>query len=292
MPIDVKRVEKPTKKLRKILKSNSRQPSQEEVHNLRTNIRRVEATVSALSLDRSRNRKRVLKDLSKVRKRAGKVRDMDVLTGFAASLNAEGDQDCKVQLLEYLGARRRRMARKLHSQIRKDRRTLRRRLKNATAELDRLAKPRNPEDSQPALAQATATAIAMQAELTRTPRHLGRQNLHPYRLKVKELRNVLRMAERNAGSEFVAALGQVKDAIGEWHDWQDLLATAEEILDNGSSCNVLRELRTRVNDKYEYALRSAETLRRKYLQESRDGLKKSGKLPHKSVSIAIAGMAA
>ncbi len=132
----------------------------------------------------------------------------------------------------------------------------------------------------------------MQAELGRTPRHLGRQNLHPYRLKVKELRNVLRMAERHTDLEFVEALGQVKDAIGEWHDWQDLVATAEEILDHGSSCNVIRELKTRANDKYDYALRSAETLRRKYLQESRDGLKKAGKSPHKSVSTAIAGMAA
>ncbi len=100
--LDPKRVHKPVKKLRNIVKQIPKQPSPEQVHDLRTNTRRPEAVVTALSLDTSRNVKDLLNDLFRVRKRAGKVRDMDVLTAYAASLHDGEDQDCKVQLLEHL----------------------------------------------------------------------------------------------------------------------------------------------------------------------------------------------
>ena len=93
-------------------------------------------------------------------------------------------------------------------------------------------------------------------------------------------------------SEFTNALGQVKDAIGEWHDWEELQATAQKVLKHGSKCGVLRELKERCAEKYDSALRSAEDLRRKYLRVSRDGRKITGNLPAKSVSAAIADMAA
>ena len=55
------------------------------------------------------------------------------------------------------------------------------------------------------------------------PVRLNRNNLHPYRLKVKELRNVLQLSNRADDIEFVEKLGQVKDAIGDWHDWEELV---------------------------------------------------------------------
>jgi hypothetical protein len=42
---------------------------------------------------------------------------------------------------------------------------------------------------------------------------LNKPNLHPYRLKVKELRNVLQMADNADQQEFITRLGEVKDAI-------------------------------------------------------------------------------
>lgn len=45
--------------------------------------------------------------VSKLRKRAGKIRDMDVLTAHAASVELAHDENyCSVALLEYLGAQR------------------------------------------------------------------------------------------------------------------------------------------------------------------------------------------
>jgi hypothetical protein len=40
---------------------------------------------------------------------------MDVLTGVASFVRVDDEQDCKVQLLEHLGAKRRKHTRKLHA---------------------------------------------------------------------------------------------------------------------------------------------------------------------------------
>jgi hypothetical protein len=45
--------------------------------------------------------------------RALPLRDMDVLTDFAVSVRLEGEEDCRVQLIEHLGAERRDAADKL-----------------------------------------------------------------------------------------------------------------------------------------------------------------------------------
>ena len=81
MAIDADRMHKPVRKLRKLLEKMGSQPAAKDVHDLRTSSRRLEASFQALSLDGGRNGRKVLKKVRKIRKRAGKVRDMDVLTG-------------------------------------------------------------------------------------------------------------------------------------------------------------------------------------------------------------------
>jgi CHAD domain-containing protein len=280
MQLEAKRVHKPIKKLRKIIKGISRQPSPEQVHDLRTNIRKLEALAAALSLDSKRNTKRLQKEVSRLRSRAGKVRDMDVLTAYAATLDPGADQNCKVQLLEYLGAKRRSSAKKLHAVAAKQAAALRRHLKRISDDLDRRlsGNHKNPTDRAAASAQATAAALRLQFEIATSPKRLGRQNLHPYRLKVKELRNVLRMAVEDRDNHFVEALGEVKDAIGEWHDWEELVGIAAEVLDHGSNCAFIRELKATAHEKYERALSDAESMRRKYLRVFSDRKKGSGKV--------------
>ena len=106
MPLDPDMLQKPLNKLRKLLKKLPRQPAPEQVHDLRTRIRRVEATLHALLLDRKRKGQQVLRAVTPIRKRAGKVRDMDVFVRFASTLSSDSDSECLVQLLEHLGHRR------------------------------------------------------------------------------------------------------------------------------------------------------------------------------------------
>jgi CHAD domain-containing protein len=294
MALDPNRVHQPVKKLRKMVKQIRKQPLPEQVHDLRTNTRRLEATMAALSPDSRRNARKLLKNLSRIRKLAGKVRDMDVLTAYAATIDAGEEQDCKVQLLEHLGAERHKLAKNLHTTVAKNAQPVRRRLKQFSDEIDRFLCLDEDHACDPAKAsaQATATALVLSSELATTPARLGRQNLHPYRLKIKELRNVLLMAEGDADKKFVETLGTVKDLIGEWHDWQELLATAQPVLDHGSNCRIVREVKKIEDDKYEQALAAAENMRRKYLRKDRDLQHRGNNLRLRSVPCVITAMAA
>jgi hypothetical protein len=58
-------------------------------------------------------------------------------------------------------------------------------------------------------AEVTASALTLLTALAK-PARLGKTNLHPYRLEVKELRNVLQMAENSDRQESVRQLGEVR----------------------------------------------------------------------------------
>jgi CHAD domain-containing protein len=105
MAVEFKKVRKPGRTLRKLLKRMGARPTPEQVHDFRTNSRKLEANLEAFGMDGSRLGKRVLKPLSRFRKRAGKIRDMDVLTSYAASIQPQdSEKDCAVQLLEQSAA--------------------------------------------------------------------------------------------------------------------------------------------------------------------------------------------
>jgi CHAD domain-containing protein len=160
---------------------------------LRTHARRFEAAVEALGLDSKRNERRLLGVLAQVRKRAGKVRDMDVLTGHASSLHVDEDPDCLVQLLEYLGSARYQHAKKLSQRIRAEHPILQRRLKRSSAHLQKIISNDGKRDGcnnssnrqAAAAAEAAATALKLARDLDNPPT-LYKSNLHPYPLKVKE----------------------------------------------------------------------------------------------------------
>lgn len=294
MPLDREKLQKPLRKLRKSLKKLSSRPSPEEVHDLRTRTRRLEAILHALMLDRQRRARRLLGAIAPIRKRAGKVRDMDVLTGFAAGLTTDNEEECRVQLIEALGAKRARFARKLRDTAATQRGQARRRLQRYAALIDKRLKPARSGAAKEAEWPADATAVALQlsSELARWP-GLKADNLHPFRLKAKELRYVLQLAERS-DSQFVDALGEVKDAIGEWHDWTELEGIAAKVLDHGRGCSVVKEIHSTAQEKFDHALLVATQLRRKYLPAAEKRGRRAPKSvpPREPVVITAARLAA
>ena len=137
MALDPKKLDKPLIKLRKLVRKMSKVPTQDEVHDIRTNTRRVEATLEALQLDRTAKGRRVLLAVTPIRKKAGDVRDMDVLTGFSATLSRSRDAQCVVKLLEHLGEQRARAARKLRNTVAKRRKAASRRLKACSSLIEK-----------------------------------------------------------------------------------------------------------------------------------------------------------
>jgi len=149
MSFDIERIQKSTRRVRKFVRKNSKRPSSNAIHNLRTSTRSLETTLTTLRLNSKKTGKRLLRGLADLRKRAGKVRDMDVLAAHALTVNQAGEQDCLVQLLEYLGARRNKSTKKLRRVIARARPQLRRNLKRNSKRLEKLLKQaeNNPADS-------------------------------------------------------------------------------------------------------------------------------------------------
>jgi CHAD domain-containing protein len=209
-----------------------------------------------------------MKRVAKIRKRAGKVRDLDVLTSNLASVQVDGENECEVTLLEHLGSERHRQASKLHRLVKNEKQELKMRLRKAANNLAAILQKNGPEPAS----LAAAHALQLSSDLA-TPQRLHRGNLHSFRLKVKELRYVLQLADAER-REFLNDLGDVKDAIGDWHDWQELIGRANEILDHGSSCRLLHKLKQISDARYEKAVQLAARLRRNYLRVAPPSVKK------------------
>jgi len=266
MAFDLERIRTSSGKVAKFLRKNSKRPTSDAIHRLRTSTRSLETTFTTLGLDEKGKVRRLLRGLRDVRKRAGKVRDMDVLTADALTVQEHGEQDCLIRLLEHLGTERDRSARKLRRAIATSDPKLRQNLERSSRRLEKLLKraKENPEDSD-AVSATMAKTLQLSSALN-SPARLTRKNLHPYRLKVKELRNVLQMSDRADETELVTKLGEVKDAIGEWHDWDELIAIAGKLLDHGPSCRLMKHLKATNDKKYERALSLVGDLRRNYLK--------------------------
>ncbi len=280
MALDRERIQNNIEKLRKIFKNPAKLRAPKRVHDLRTRTRRIEALLPAAQFDTGRNGKRLLRELRPIHKRAGKVRDMDVLTAHLLELGVDRDSegDCQVQLLEHLGEKRYRQGKKLEREVRKRRANIRARLKSLSRDIHSATEPRdgkNTDSDRKPRVNAAASALDLASELS-GPKTLGRTNLHPYRLKVKQLRYVLKSAEGSSDREFVDALGASKDAIGEWHDWEELVAIANDALDHGR-CKLIGRLKIVAGEKFEAALETTNQMRAKFVLGR--GARKSVKRP-------------
>jgi CHAD domain-containing protein len=263
MALNQDKIRKTLRKLRRALKPQSHWRSPEKVHDLRTGTRRVESLIHALKLDEKHYARSLLKTLSRIFKDAGKVRDMDVLIAFTSGLAIDPHDPCLTQLISHLGEKRHNAALQLQSSIAKHAKAARHYLKKSSIALqDSMTEP----DNQQWQSGAAAFALQLSGDLATWPR-LMPSNMHAFRLKIKELRYTLELAEGNE-TAFLRTLREVTSAIGEWHDWNKLLGIAANALKHSPRCAVLKTIRSTASAKRHDALSLANTLRRKYLGAS------------------------
>src|SRR5580693_7126079 len=132
MPIAPNRSRVVFQKLEQDLVKLSSKPRAENVHRFRTGTRRLQILLCEFSPDRDRNQKRLLKLLGRIRKRAGKVRDLDVQLAALRSLKLPGEPRRKTQLVNRLIELRAQQEKKLRKAANEDTvREIRKRLKRA-----------------------------------------------------------------------------------------------------------------------------------------------------------------
>lgn len=193
----------------------SKKLTPENVHHFRTNSRRVEALIDALAPE-TRNKKKALKLLAKLRKRAGKVRDIDVQIGLLKELKVPDRQNHRVQLLELLEDAHARQTKKLSRAADPSAlRELRKRLRRAWAAIKL-------DGVNPLLLAESALPRVDQLPLTE-------KTLHSFRIGAKRARYLAELAgDSPAAKSFVNELKRAQDAAGDWHDALKLKERAEK----------------------------------------------------------------
>jgi CHAD domain-containing protein len=263
------KLQKHLTQLHKSLERLPRRPSPEDVHQLRRQIRSLEAIMNALTTGGEGDVRHLLKALILVRKAAGKVRDMDVLVQIACSLSTAHNAECLVLLLEYLGGRRVKTAAKLQAIISAKREEALRSLKRCSKLIEKVrASSKKTASANQKLPRNTVALVrSLSTELSYCPR-INKDNLHSYRLKVKELYYLLQFVT-DGDAKVIAMLDKAKDAIGEWHDWNELAAIAERVLGHGPTCGVRKQVQLLLKEKLKKAISVANEMREKNFPRKR-----------------------
>lgn len=239
-------------------------PKKEAVHRIRTSTRRMEAQLALLSLlpglpDHARRADKVLRALGKLRREAGKVRDLDVQRRLLKEAPEQrSETSAEVAVLHGLKRRARSLRRTL-KQRRDDRaealqRSLKRRSPSISRKLEKLVAALEP-------AEQAEISRAELAELTRawfrtnmpdTDDITSAEGLHSVRKAAKLARYIAESAVGSAGSQTEGKAGgqsagdlasefeSLQQSGGDWHDLLTLSATARHEL--GKRDPLTREL--------------------------------------------------
>jgi CHAD domain-containing protein len=268
MADELERARKAVRELSKTLKSLPIDPPPEEVHRLRTTTRRVEAIVSVLAQVEGKESRRVLKSIEPIRKAAGGVREVDVMFVNARKLARYVAGDSLTRLLEHLQIARQQNAEVLRRVLGRRRNAARENLKQYSRYIRTALAPEKETASLNGLPAHShegvhSAAIKVVRELGEWP-PLSTENIHSFRLKVKELRYILQLSA-DADSSLLETLGDVQRLIGDWHDWQQLEEIARELLNTERDGALLTRIGETSRKRFNQALKAANTLRGKYL---------------------------
>src|ERR1700693_2912907 len=136
MPIALDRSQLAFHKTERALLKLSSGQNAESVHGFRTTTRRLETLLEQLLPELDRNQKKLLKMLNRIRRRAGKVRDLDVQLAALRSLKVPQEPRRKTQLMHRLIELRAKHEKKLRKLLTKSAiRELRKRLKRGAKEV-------------------------------------------------------------------------------------------------------------------------------------------------------------
>jgi CHAD domain-containing protein len=266
MADELESVRKALRELSKTVKSLPGDLTPRRVHKLRTATRRVEAIAAALPNGDGKKSRHLLKSIEAVRKAAGGVRDMDVLSANARKLARYGAGESLSRLLDHLKFARQQHATELQSALEHKRRAIRESLREYSKLVKAALAPSGPDaNGQPGQSFEGLHASAMNRvrELGEWP-PLDASNIHAFRLKVKELRYTLQL-DADANPVLIDALTDVQRRIGDWHDWQELLEIARGVLNAEQDAALLARIEQTAKRRFERALSAANDLRGKYL---------------------------
>jgi CHAD domain-containing protein len=246
---------------RALLKLASRQDA-ESVHGFRTASLRLQTLLKELIPVLSRSQRKLVKLLERVRKRAGKVRDLDVQLEALRSLKFPQEPRRKTQLTHGLIELRVKHENKLRKTLTKRIiREIQERSKQASKP-GRLESGRDPltvarkilARALPAVEPGSAAAAANRVPANH-PAAFTEESLHRFRIAIKRARYAAEFAPNSAeAGQFIAQLKTLQDAVGNWHDWLTLSETAGKKLGDAGQSSLLVALLRVTGNKFRHAV--------------------------------------
>jgi len=262
----------------------SRKPAVENVHDFRISSRRVETILQELAPHPSRNNKKLVKLLGRLRKKAGRVRDLDAQIAALRSLKIPQDPQRRTQLLRTLVEERAQREEKLAKAF--DQETVaevRKRLKRAAVKL-----PPNLQENALSLAMRRVEHLVAE----RGP--VTEKTLHRYRIVGKRARYLAELAGKDpAAVQFITLLKRLQDVLGDWHDWLQLTARAQALFPEAAGSAFLAALRNVTRAKFRQGIdvlletRAALTTQKSFPLEKRAATpQKPGQPPSAAAAVA------
>src|SRR5438094_1660138 len=245
MPVDSEKSRLAFQKLNRHLSKLTTKTAPKSVHKFRTYSRRVETLVGELAREQSRNDNKLLKLLARLRKKAGRVRDLDVQIASLRSLKLPQEAERKSQLLRVLAdersARERRLERAFDQQQVSQ---LRKRLKRCAVKVE------VPNST----AELLDLAIRPVLQLGAAQGPLGEKIAHQYRSAGKRARYLAEIAgDDPQAKQLVEQRKRMQDVIGDWHDGLKLTERAEGVFDGAQGAVLIAALRNITRAKYRQA---------------------------------------
>jgi len=250
MPTAVDRSNLLFRKTERALLRLSDEQHADSVHAFRTTTLRLQTFLEQVLSKRDRNQKKLLKLLNRIRKRAGKVRDIDVQLAALRSLKIPQEPRRQAQLMHGLIELRAKHEKRLRKLLTKSSvREVRKRLKRG-------AKTLRTEDSRDAL----KAAHSVLTEVSRPAGPITEDLLHQYRTVVKRARYAAEFAPKSAEStQLISQLKRLQDAVGAWHDWLTLTQVAAKRLGDVNQSSLVAALHNVTRGKFRHAVAALST---------------------------------
>ena len=179
-----------------------------------------------------------------MRKKAGRVRDLDVQIALLRNFKMPEGARHKRQLLEALVEERARKESKFAEAVDKNTmRDLRKRLKRAAREMQVIQQ------------EAWPRAVRLLGRLDHQNAALTEKVLHQYRLAGKRIRYLAELTDdESQARSLVRQLKGMQDALGEWHDWLKLTQRAENTFKSAAESPLVAALRNLTRAKFRMAV--------------------------------------
>lgn len=232
-------------KLSKLIVEVRREAEPEAIHQLRNTLLRVETLFPE---DPRVGQSKLILRLKKLRRKAGKVRDLDILEGLAKDLRM-GPRAERARLQSFLRKDRRKRKNKLVKYLQSTS------VKRLSADLRAKRKELNAESAEDQLLREVLDRFAVLGE---EQDYKSRKTLHTFRTGCKRLRYIAERTDHPQTQAAVRQLRRIQDAVGAWHDVVNLIERSRELFGNAARNELLIHMREKEEALFKAALAKAE----------------------------------